>query len=272
MTLRKAALTATFVSVIGAVGGPVAAEPAALRFSNDWEMDLTWWLFAPVSTTGVSTVAGQPADLDMDLQEALEVLDFTSSLRFEAWRGDLGLIFDADYLGISENGSTTLGGGPFARDLDVDVEAEQSWFSFMVGYRVAKGTNANGQAYAFDVAGGARYNNLRQEVDISGPMMDVSLGGSEHWWEPVIGARYVQSINDNWSFAAGADASGFGAGGNDLAWSATAAFDWSFSENASLKFGYRYYSIDFETEKPDGTFGWNIEQHGPFIGITWALN
>lgn len=85
-------------------------------------------------------------------------------------------------------------------------------------------------------------------------------------------ARYVQSINETWSMAAGADFSGFGSGGNELAWSATVAFDWSFSEKGSLKIGYRYYDIDFETDRSDGTFGWQIKQHGPFIGVTFALN
>lgn len=235
-------------------------------------MDLTWWLFAPVSTTGTSTIAGQGAEIDMNLQEALEVLDFASSLRFEAWRGNLGFIVDANYLAISDEDSVTLGGGPFARDLDVDVESEQSWISLLVGYRFAQGTNANGQPYVFDIHGGARYNNLRQEGEISAPLVSASAGGSEHWWEPVIGGRGLIAINDNWSFAAGADFGGFGAGGNDLAWSATAAFDWQFSDRTSLKFGYRYYSIDFETEKPDGTFGYDVEQHGPFIGVTFALN
>ncbi|MEM1429118.1 MAG: hypothetical protein AAGG09_06650 [Pseudomonadota bacterium] len=253
-------------------GGAASAEPAILRPAGDWQMDVTWWLFSPISTTGTSTVAGQPADLDLDLQDALELLDFASSLRFEAWRGDFGLIVDANYLGISEEGSTTLGGGPFARDLDAEVEAVQSWISLLAAYRFAKGTNARGKAYAFDVQAGARYNNLTQDVDIEGPFRSVSLGGSEHWWEPVIGARGAWELDDDWSFAAGADFSGFGAGGNDLAWSATAAFDWSFSESGSVKFGYRYYSIDFESEKSDGTFGWDVEQHGPFFGVTFALN
>ena len=252
--------------------GSATGEPATLRFSDGWQMDLTVWLFSPISTTGTSTVAGQPADIDMNLRDAFEVLDFTGSVRFEAWRGDLGLIVDANYLGISEEAGVTLGGGPFARDLDVDVETEQSWVSLLLGYRIASGTNAAGRAYSFDVQGGARYNNLRQEIDIDGPTNVVSLGGSEHWWEPVIGVRGAWALNETWSFAAGADAAGFGAGGNELAWSATAAFDWEFSERSSLKFGYRYYSMDFETERSDGTFGYDVQQHGPFFGLTFLLD
>jgi len=249
------------------------AEPAALRSDaqSDWTVDLTWWLFAPVSTTGTSTVNGQSAAIDMDLSEALEVLDFSSSLRLEAWNGNVGLIADLNYLGLSEEGGTTVASAPGAPELNARIEAEQSWLNLMAGYRVMQGRNAAGNAYAFDVQGGLRYNRIRQDITISGPMNSIALGGTETWWEPVIGARGIVALNEDWTFAAGADFGGFGVGGNDLAWSATAAFDWSFSDNASLKFGYRYYSIDFGTGSGLDRFEWDIAQHGPFFGLTYAF-
>ncbi|WP_424991270.1 hypothetical protein [Fluviibacterium sp. S390] len=132
--------------------------------------------------------------------------------------------------------------------------------------------NANGKAYSFDVQGGVRYNSITQDIDVSGPARDESLGGTEDWWEPVIAARGTWEIDEDWTFAAMVDAGGFGAGGNELSWSTTLGFDWSFSDSTSMVFGYRYYSIDFEDDASDGTFGYAFEQHGPFIGLTYAFN
>ncbi|MEM8570639.1 MAG: hypothetical protein AAGG56_06975 [Pseudomonadota bacterium] len=253
--------------------GSLHAEPAVLRAQGQdaWTTDLTWWVFTPLSTTGTSTVDGQSADIDMDLGEALEVLYFTSSLRLEAWRGDIGLLLDASYLSLSEEGGTTLGGGPFARDLDAEIEAQQSWVSLMAGYRFLRSQTTSGNEIAADLHGGLRYNRIHQSLEFTGSGGDVDLGGTKTWWEPVVGARGMVEINPNWTFAAGADFAGFGVDGNDLAWSATAAFDWSFSERASLKLGYRYYSIDYETGSGSDAFGWDIEQHGPLIGLTYAF-
>ncbi len=248
------------------------AEPVTLRFSDEWKTQGTVYLFSPISTVGTSTVAGTSADVEMDLQDALELLDFSLSGRVESWRGDFGLILDANYFGISGENTTTVGTGPLGRDLDAEVTVAQSWIGFLAGYRVASGTSATGKAYSFDVQGGVRYNSLTQDVDVSGPVRDVSLGGTKDWWEPVIAARGTWEIDEDWTVAAMVDAGGFGAGGNDLSWSATLGFDWSFSEQTSMVFGYRYYSIDFEDDASDGTFGYDFEQHGPFIGLTYAFN
>lgn len=250
-----------------------AADPAMVRSGDQpgWSVDGTWWVFAPVSTTGTSTIDGQSASIDMDLSEALEVLDFTSSLRFEAWQGDFGLLLDGNYLSLSEDGAATIGGGPFARDLAAEVKAEQSWVSLMAGYRFVKGATENGATYAADIHGGVRYNRIHQELEIDGTARSQTLGGTETWWEPVIGARGAYQVNQNWFLSGGIDLAGFGAGGNDLAWSATAAFDRRISERLSLKVGYRYYSIDFETDQSGGAFGWDIEQHGPFFGLTYSF-
>ncbi|MEM8572671.1 MAG: hypothetical protein AAGG56_17470 [Pseudomonadota bacterium] len=271
--VTRAISGATSFIVLVFTASLTVAEPAPLRANGTgWEMNVAWWLFAPIRTTGTSTIEGQSSDIDMSLSDALEVLDFTSSLRFEAWNGRLGILADANFLKLSEDGGATIGSGPFARDLDVEVDAEQYWITLMGGYKIAEGVNASGRPFVFDLHGGLRYNRIRQDVEIEGPVRGGSPGGTETWWEPVIGVRGLVGLNDAWSFSAVADFGGFGAGGNDLAWSANAAFDRKLSERASLKVGYRYYSIDFETGGGADRFGWDLEQHGPFIGLAFSLN
>lgn len=246
------------------------ADAAVLQSgSGGWSYDLTGYLFGPISTSGTSTVAGEAADVDMNLRDALEVLDFTISGRFEAWNGDFGLAIEGNYLGISDDQTKTLS-GPLGANLKAEVDVEQYWISFLGAYRFAHGINTSGNAYAFDVQAGARYNSLKQDIKVTTPNRTIDLGGTETWWEPVVAVRGVSKINDRWSFGGIVDASGFGVNDNQ-AWSASLGFDWQAWESTSVKFGWRYYSIDYETNRSDGAFGYDVTQHGPFVGLAWTF-
>lgn len=243
-----------------------SAEQSALTFSDDWQYDLTGYLFAPGSTTGSTTVAGQTVPLDLNLKDALDLLDFAIAGRFEAWRGDIGFITDMNYFSLAASVQP-------APPINADVDVTQAWLGLLMAYRVASGINSKGNAYSIDFQGGARYNSLKQTVAISGgPASGTTLGGTETWWEPVIGARVLWEINDRWSGLAAADAGGFGAGGNDLAWSATFGLGYKVGENGILKFGLRHYSIDYATDRADGPFAYKVKQSGPYIGYTHTFN
>jgi len=246
----------------------VLAEPTELGSSTDWDIDITAYAFIPVSTQGTSTIAGSSIDLDLDLQDALDLLNFAMSARLEAWKGDFGLILDTNYLSLSAGGSTTLP-GPITASVDVDIK--QAWLGLLAGYRVAEGTYGKaGRRYSFDIQGGVRYNSLEQTVTATGtgPAAGTVLGGTETWLEPTIGVRGLWSLSDEWTTFVMADAGGFGVNGDRLQWSATLGFDYSPWENGSLKFGWRYYGIDFSTTRSDGVFAYDVIQNGPIFGYT----
>ncbi len=259
-------LPALLTLLLTTFGGPTWANPITLTDSDDWRYRATIGMFAAARTNGDVTVAGNTAALDMNLRDALEHLDFTATGRFEAWHGRLGLIAEGHYIGLSE--SATVSSGP-AAGRAVEVESTQSWLGLLVGYRAISGEMSNGRPYAFDVQGGARYNRLTQSAVGSGGLLDV--GGTERWWEPVVGARYAWEIADSWTGAVAVDASGFGAKGNELAWSANLAISKQFNERSSVVFGWRHYDINFETTRSDGTFGANFYSTGPFIAYAYSF-
>lgn len=242
------------------------ADVTVLSFSEERQTDVALYLFLPFSTEGTSVVDDVEGDIDLDFSDALDLVDFAVSLRAESWKGDWGLIFDANYLSLDADES-----GPGGIEVDGDVE--QYWLAFLGAYRVAKGELANGQPYSFDIQAGARYNSLKQDIDVGGPgpLPGASLGGTETWWEPVIGARYAWKLNDKWSGAVLADAGGFGVNDSELQWSTSLVFDYGFENGGSLKLGLRYYSIDFSTDRSDGEFSYDAEQIGPFVGYSYRF-
>jgi opacity protein-like surface antigen len=244
----------------------ISAEPMARPGESEggWRHNVTAYAFLPAQTSGTSTVAGSDVDLDLSLGDIFdnELLDFALAGRYEAWKGDWGIIVDANYVKLG----TAINPGP---GFDVDADIRQAWLSVMAAYRAVNTTyGENNRRLTFDVQGGVRYNGLKQEFDIKTPGPAATVGGTEYWWEPVVGARVMWEINDKWAGAVDTNFGGFGAGGDDLQVIATAGVSYRAWENTSLRFGYRYYSIDYSTDRSDGTFALDMDQHGPYLGLT----
>lgn len=245
------------------------AAPDEVRFS------ITPYMFLPVTTTGTSTVAGGSADVDLDLGDIFGALRFSGSLRAELWRGDLGLILDGYYVNLNTTSRFRLP-GPLAGSAQVDVTTKQSWVTAMGAYRFAQGTMDDGMRFGVDGYAGLRWNSLRQEVDASvdigpGPGIQRSLGGTETWWEPVIGLRGAVQVAPELSLGARAELGGFGVNGSDLQWNVLAGADYAPWENASLKLGWQFYGIDFSTNRADGKFAYDVFQTGPYLGATFRF-
>lgn len=253
-----------------ALSAPAALSNTAVLDSDaaGWRSNLTLYMMLPLSTQGTSTVDGNSANIDLDLNDVLDILNFGASARYEAWRENFGLILDGYYVDLGAGGALP-GPGP----AQVNVDVRQYWLAALGAYRVSSGTLARtGGRYSFDIQAGVRFNSLKQEIGFSGgPGGGGTFGGTETWWEPVIGARYVWEIDDRWTGGVAADFGGFGVNGSNLQWSATLGADYAFGPRGSLKLGLRYYSIDFSTNRPAGVFAYDVEQIGPLIGYTFKF-
>jgi len=247
---------------------------------KEWRFLVTPYLFLPVTTTGTSTVAGATVDVDLDLSDVLDTLNFAAAARTELWKGNFGLMSDLYYTNIGGSGTIALPGSA-SGTLGVDIKVKQGWLSLMGAYRFAQGTfDRGGQKlrYIFDAGAGVRYNLLKQDVDATlsfdigpGPGLQTSLGGTEVWWEPTLMLRGGVEVSDRWTLGARAEIGGFGAGGDDLQWIVLLGADYRPWQNTSLKLGWQFYGIDFSTNRSDGKFAYDVFQTGPYLGATFRF-
>jgi hypothetical protein len=169
--------------------------------------------------------------------------------------------------------------GPAGGSVGIDVDVRQFWFDLLGAYRVAHGAyDETGRRYAIDLQAGVRYNSLRQEIDADasvdigpGDGKQTTLGGTEGWFEPVVGMRGVAEISDRWKVAARADFGGFGVSGDDLQWKVVSGFDYRAWERTSIRFGWQFYGIDYSTNRSDGKFAYDIFQHGPYVSLAYQF-
>ena len=239
-----------------------------------WRFDFSLYGFAPLSVKGDSTVAGQTFEIDLDLSDLLDALDYTIGSRFEAWKGDYGLILDLWTVSLSGADGTVKSVGPLTLGAAVDVDFRQLYIDGMGSYRIHKAPyDSAGNLLSVEVMGGIRYNYLKQQADLKiktglGPSATTSLGGSESWVDPMLGTRVVASLSERWTAVIRADIGGFDISDTKLTWSINGGFDYRPWEKTSLKFGYRFYSIDFETTLNDRAFGLDADYHGPYFALT----
>jgi len=254
------------------------AEPLTPSGKNDseWRADFSPYLFLPVSVTGDSTIAGQTTSLDLDAGDLLDLLSFALSGRLEVWKGDFGLILDGYYVNL-DAGGTVGTPGPLPINVSIDADIRQFYIDGLGSYRVIhEPYNDDGDVWSLDLMAGVRYNYLKQKISVSasgglGPGAATSLGGSETWVDPMVGARVAVALNERWTAAVRGDIGGFGVSDTDLTWSVTGGFDYRPWESTSLKFGWRAYSIDMATTFSDGTFAYDIFQHGPYAATTFRF-
>ena len=255
----------------------MAAEPEETQSPpSAWTFEAGAYAFVPLSVQGTSTISGGTVDLDLGPEEIFELFEFAISGRFEGWRdlgrGDgsaIGFVFDGQYVNL---GANKAGIGPRSAGT-VDIDIRQSLVDFIVGYRFPRIdlNNGPGQALSFDVQAGARYNFLRQKVDITPGLprpFTVNLGEDQHWVEPVIGARGILTLNDRWDLVLRGDLAGFGVNGNNYTWSMTGLAAWRAWENTSLRIGYRVFDMNLANGSGSSRFGFDATEHGPFIGIS----
>ncbi|WP_120500593.1 outer membrane protein [Roseovarius sp. EL26] len=263
----SAVLAVTAITIVSANIQAAAANPlsSAGNSSNDWHYSFTPYLYLPTATEGTSTIDGSSAGVDLDLGDILDILQGALSARFEAWKGQFGIISEGYFTYLEEDATLP---GPVGANLE--VTAKQAFISLMGAYRFHEGRTSRGR-YSWDVSGGVRWNSITQDIDITGTSRAISVGGTETWFEPAIGLRAAYELSEDWTAGARVELSGFGVNGNDLQYTVLTGFDWQAWENVSLKFGYQWYGIDFATNRSSGRFAYDIDQHGPYLGasFTW---
>ncbi|MCW5765237.1 MAG: hypothetical protein KIT68_04605 [Phycisphaeraceae bacterium] len=272
--LNGAALGAAWCSAVAVAParGATADEPpaAASLPTNDaaWRAEFTTWIWL-VGMTGDVQARGVSGSVDANFGDVLEASDslLAFSGRLEVGYGSIAGFIDGMYASIGAE--RQLGpGGLF----DLEVKNEQGLIDFGLMYRLgtwepsgdaAKGTRKT----TLDVFGGGRYSVVALELD---PGIGPTVSQSKGWVDPILGARLVLPVAEQWHLSLSGDVGGFGVS-SDLTWSASAGvgFDFTmFGMPATLFAGYRAVGWDYSSGSGASAFRWDIIQHGPLLGLS----
>jgi opacity protein-like surface antigen len=265
---RLRGIAAGFVAAwLAAAGAPAHAQSSSSG-AGAWTFELTPYLWASGLKGDVQAGAVPRTSVDMKFTDIFDILDFAAMGTLEARNGRWGLLFDAIYLKVSDEGTATrTGPGPIGATLTAtaDAEAKQTLLSAAAMYRVSEGRTA------VDALGGVRYTKIKVSADIgaslfgpagAGVARTVSRSGDKDWTEPFVGARILHPVSDRWTLVGYADVGGFGVG-SDLTWQVIGGANYESSKRLSFKFGYRYMRIDYDKS---GAL-YDVTMQGPYAGL-----
>ena len=246
---KRIAITISVVIVLFMCG---SAHTADTSENGDWKFNLAPFYLWAVSMDGDMTVMGTTAPLKADFKEIASSLEGLFTLHFEGMHNSgWGFLTDVSYLNI--NGQQTTPGPT----LDVDFTTVMAEFAGIYRFRL--------ESNALDLIGGIRYYDLAAEIDVVG--VPPKIDKDQDWVDAMLGVRYIWTITDKWNFKARAD---FGFGGSDSAWNLAGLFEFQPWKHVSLIAGYRYMAIDYEDGSGVDLFKYDVNMHGPLLGLNFV--
>lgn len=250
------------------VGLPgLAAAQSATASPAGWQFEITPYLWMSGMKGDVQSGNLPKTSLDAGFSDVLDVLDFALMGALEARNGRWGLLFDAQYMKLSDSATAKrTGAGPIGASLtaSAEVEMEQTMLAAAAAYRLSTGPTL------VDAIGGLRYMRIEVDADIGASLFGpggggaraVSRSGSESWIDPYIGVRVQHPIADRWTIEGYVDVGGFNVGSKSAV-QASAGVIYDFSKTVSGKLGYRYLSVDYD----DDGFLFDMEIQGAYLGV-----
>jgi len=239
--MRLPASTLAFTILGGLMSQPVVAE------NQDWQFELTPYLWAAGLEGDVSTGGGMPVGSPVDNDYsffALENLDLAGFLAFEAHRGRWRLLADGLYVGYSD----TFSVGSVSTDLEVEGVVLEGALSYQLP-----------QHEQVELIAGGRFFSIRNNIDLTpGP----AGRDRKDWADPFVGARISHAFNEKWYASLRGDIGGFGVS-SDPMYNAAVTLGYRLNEQLTIKFGYRYLFADFEKDR----FNYDVSLSGFGLGL-----
>ncbi|MBW1804737.1 MAG: hypothetical protein JRJ85_28935 [Deltaproteobacteria bacterium] len=245
--------------------------------ADEWRFELTPYVWLTSVDLEDATVRGQSASAELDFGDVWDLLDFAGFVRFEAWKGNWGFVFDGYHVDLGAEGDLTPRLGPVTfANISVDVDLKQTMMDFAVSYRFSMPRGDRKPTWSIEPIAGLRYCDLKERIDISkaaGPVlaaMGRTIEGSQWYVEPFVGGRLTVKLTENLAFALRGDVGGFGiAEASHLTWNLIAGFDYKPWESVSLKFGYRILDVNWDIGSGGDETGLDARLHGPALGVTF---
>ena len=263
--MNKIVSTVALLSIAGNVlmagGDIVPVEPivqAPIEETDNWEFRLAPFYLWAMDMDGDAVIGGNTASVDVSFDEIADNLEKAFIVHFEGMhQSNFGFLVDINY--VSLHGSQT---NLALKTLDVNMDMTIAEFSAL--YRMQM------DEHAFDLIAGMRYVNIDMNVKISsvGPLTGFGPSPKIDWLDPLVGARWIWSIDERWSVLARADIGGFGIG-SDTAWQALGMVEWKPYENVSFIGGYRILDMDYDQGFGPTYFRYNVKSAGPLVGVNF---
>lgn len=228
---------------------PVPQEP------SDWHVDwipLYLWFSGIQGDVGVK---GYVVPVNVSFSQVLSQLNIALMSALDVRRKRVGLFTDLLYMSASSDQKSTPVGAAYA---GFKANAKSLFVDPEVYLRLLDKDGGS-----VDVLAGARFWHMDNSLDLlPGTFPELTVGQTQNWVDPVLGARFRVNFLKNWFANLKGDAGGFGVG-SKVTWQIYSGVGREFKTKYSMLLGYRYLDVDYKS----GGFLYDTHMSGLLVGF-----
>lgn len=253
----------SWCATIGALAGGLGAltllaAPAAAQVPapspDAWSFTISPYVW--FSGLGGEVTAPQGSEsFSADFGDIFGTMKFAAMGLAEARRGNFSFVVDTMYLNLQQ-GVPVPGHGAYS---GASARTQSAEISAIGLYTVLEGS-----AGRIELGGGIRGWWFDTDLTLDpGLLPGRSVGSTTSWVDPILSARGVLRLNDQWAITAYGDIGGFGVG-SQFTWQAFATIDYRITDNITASAGFRWIHIDYDKGRTDVS----LDMAGPVIGAS----
>ncbi|MBN8791458.1 MAG: hypothetical protein J0I01_04435 [Stenotrophomonas nitritireducens] len=220
--------------------------------ADAWRFQVTPYVWMTGLDGQVRPFQGAPSvHVDRRFSDLLSDLDAAAFVTGTARRDRFVLQADFSHAAVSSKGTLPIG-------LPARAKVRQTSLTLTGGYNWAPSETAS-----VDLMGGLRSWDIKATAEVPGL---ARADSNSSFVDPILAARWRQSLAPRWSSLVYADTGGFGVGSRST-WQLLGAVNYAAREDLHVSLGYRHLSVDY---RDDGR-RLDFSQSGPMLGVTWLF-
>ena len=251
--------------------GPSPAPTVATE--SLWSGTLELYGFAPLRSTGSTTINGLTANYDLSFSDVLPSLQFAAAARGRIEYDHIGLLTDLSYVSLA-NSAATLVGKRDQFNASAGLNQQQGIYDVALSYRLGAKESAIGKPGQFSVIpyAGVRIINMKLGFDLSlegskNQAFSASRNYGLTWAQPLIGTQASLFLSPKLRVFARGDIGGFGLSGDkDLSGNAQVGLGYAIGNNTDLNLSWRYLGIAYGDAANRGN-SFSAYQNGVELGV-----
>jgi hypothetical protein len=251
-----------------------ATSPSRAKADQAWRGTVELYGFAPLRTTGTTTIRGFEADVDTSLGELIPLIEMVGSVRGSVEKGRFGLLTDLSYVQIGDEVTRTGRRGLLTGR--VEQTSIQGVYDLALRYRFGEPETAIGSPGQFSVIPYAGVRLVKSQLDLAaviegnGPLgLRLQKQGSweRTWTQALLGTQASLFLTPGLRAFARADIGGMGlAGDRDLSGNAQVGLGIALGANTQLDVSWRYFGLAYNNGAERET-GFTARQNGVELGL-----
>ncbi|MFN9643564.1 MAG: hypothetical protein ACK6BG_00225 [Cyanobacteriota bacterium] len=261
------------LALCGALALSASASASAAE-DPAWHATIELYGFAPLRTTGTTTIRGFEAEGDISLGALLPLIQSVGSARGSLEKDRFGVLTDLSYVQLGDQVARTGRRGLLTGR--VEQTSIQGLYDFAFRYRLGALETATGTPGQFSVIPYAGVRVVKAQLDLAavlegnGPLefrLQKQGTWARTWAQPLLGTQASLFLTPGLRAFARADIGGMGqAGQRDLSGNAQVGLGLALGANTQLDLSWRYLGLAYNNGAERDT-GFTSFQNGVELGL-----